>query len=160
MVQDFGLVFTVLPALFDTMGGAGAIVSFAFFLLVTLAAITSSISVLEVPVAYAVENLSMERRRATILIGAVVFVVSVVIVFNFDALFGLTLTIAMQYGEPIIGFMMCIFAGWVMHRSVLLDEIKKGNEGAENGLFWKIWPFYVRFICPAAILTVLVQSIL
>ena len=160
LVQDFGLVFSVLPALFDTMGGAGAIVSFAFFLLVTMAAITSSISVLEVPVAYTVENLSMERRRATMLIGAVVFVVSVVIILNFDALFNLTITIAIQYGEPIIGSMMCIFAGWVMHRSVLLEEIKKGNEGAENGLFWKIWPFYVRFICPAAILTVLVQSIL
>ena len=47
-----------------------------------------------------------------------------------------------------------------MRRNALLDEIRKGNEGAESGLFWKIWPFYVRFICPAAILIVLAQSFL
>ena len=159
LTADLGLVFAVLPALFDTMGVAGSIVSLAFFILVTLAAITSSISVLEVPVAYAVENHDMQRRRATILIGSVVFAFSAIIVFNFDAMFGLVITIATQYGEPIVGFMMCIFAGWVMHRNVLLQEIQKGNEGAENGLFWKIWPTYVRFVCPAAILTLLVQSI-
>ena len=160
LTADLGLVFAVLPALFDTMGVAGSIVSLAFFVLVTLAAITSSISVLEVPVAYAVENHEMRRRTATILIGAIVFAFSTLIVFNFDAMFGLVITIATQYGEPIVGFMMCVFAGWVMYRNVLLQEIQKGNEGAENGLFWKIWPTYVRFVCPAAILTLLVQSIL
>lgn len=160
LVQDFGLVFVVLPALFDMMGDAGTVVSLAFFVLITLAAITSSISVLEVPVAYAVENHDIQRRRATILIGATVFAVSTIIIFNFDALFALVITVAMQYGEPIIAFMMCVFVGWIMHRNALLEEIKKGNDGAENGLFWKIWPSYVRFICPAAILIVLTQSFL
>ncbi len=47
-----------------------------------------------------------------------------------------------------------------MHRNALLKEIEKGNEGAENGLFWKIWPTYVRFICPAAILIILAKSFL
>ena len=158
LVQDFGLVFVVLPALFDMMGDAGNFVSFAFFVLITLAAITSSISVLEVPVAYAVENHDMQRRRATILIGAAVFVVSTIIILNFDVLFGLVITVAMQYGEPLVGLMMCIFAGWIMHRDSVLGEIQKGNQGAESGLIWKIWPFYVRFICPAAIVIVLAQS--
>lgn len=160
LVQDFGLVFVVLPALFEIMGGVGTVVSLAFFVLITMAAITSSISVLEVPVAYAVENHDMQRPRATMLIGAAVFVISTLIIFNFDALFSLVITVAMQYGEPIIAFMMCIFVGWIMHRNALLDEIRKGNEGAENGLFWKIWPFYVRFVCPVAILIILTQSFL
>lgn len=160
LVQDFGLVFVVLPALFEIMGGVGSAVSLAFFVLITMAAITSSISVLEVPVAYAVENHDMQRRRATMLIGAGVFVISTLIIFNFDALFSLVITVAMQYGEPLIAFMMCIFVGWIMQRNALLEEIKKGNEGAENGLFWKVWPFYVRFVCPAAILIVLAQSFL
>ena len=47
-----------------------------------------------------------------------------------------------------------------MHRDALLDEIKKGYSGVEGGLFWKIWPFYVRYICPVAILVVLTQSLL
>ena len=160
LVQDFGLVFAVLPALFDTMGNAGSVVSFAFFVLITLAAITSSISVLEVPVAYAVENHDMQRRRATIVTGAVVFVVTTIIIVNFDALFSLVITVSTQYGEPVIAFMMCVFVGWIMHRNALLEEIKKGHESVENGLFWKIWPFYIRYICPAAILVVLTQSIL
>jgi NSS family neurotransmitter:Na+ symporter len=160
LVQDFGLVFAVLPALFDTMGGAGSVVSFAFFVLITLAAITSSISVLEVPVAYAVENHDIQRRRATMITGAVVFAVSTIIILNFDALFSLVITVSIQYGEPTIAFMMCIFVGWIMHRNALLQEISKGHEGVEDGLFWKIWPFYVRYICPAAILIVLTQSML
>ena len=142
------------------MGSAGSIVSFAFFLLITLAAITSSISVLEVPVAYAVEHHDMRREHATVIIGAIVFAVSIVTILNFDALFSLLITVAMQYGEPAICLIMCIFVGWVMHRKTLLEEIRKGHKSAEDGLFWKIWPFYVRFICPAAILVVLVQSVL
>ena len=160
LAQDFGLVFTVLPALFDTMGGAGDLVSFAFFLLITLAAITSSISVLEVPVAYAVENHELRRRKATILTGAVVFVITAAIIFNFDALFGLVITVATQYGEPAVALMMCVFVGWIMHRNTLLEEIKKGHDAVEQGLFWKIWPFYVRYVCPAAILIVLAQSVI
>jgi NSS family neurotransmitter:Na+ symporter len=158
LVEGLGLVFVVLPALFDIMGDTGSIVSFAFFVLISLAAVTSSISVLEVPVAYAVENHDIQRRRATILIGAVVFAFSTLVILNFDALFDLVITASTQYGEPVIALMMCIFVGWIMHRNTLLEEIKKGNDDAESGLFWKIWPFYVRYICPAGILVVLTQS--
>jgi NSS family neurotransmitter:Na+ symporter len=56
--------------------------------------------------------------------------------------------------------MMCVFAGWVLRRNSLLEEIKKGNDTAENGLFWKIWPTYVRFVVPIAILTVFLHTIL
>ena len=56
--------------------------------------------------------------------------------------------------------MMCLFVGWIMNRKALLEEIKNGYDGVENSFFWKVWPFYVRYICPAAILIVLTQSIL
>ena len=56
--------------------------------------------------------------------------------------------------------MMCIFAGWVLQRNKLLEEIRKGNKNAEHGWFWKIWPGYVRYVCPAAILTVFMHSFL
>lgn len=160
LIESIGLIFAVLPALFDTMGGASAIVSLAFFALMSMAALTSTVSVLEVPVAYAVENHAMPRKRATILIGAAIFMLSVVIIFNGETLFDLVYVAATQYGEPMVGLMMCIYAGWVMQRNSLLQEIKKGNDNAEHGWFWKIWPVYVRFICPAAILTVFLQKIL
>jgi len=160
LIESVGLIFAVLPALFDSMGGVGAVVSLAFFVLMSVAALTSTISMLEVPVAYAVESHGMQRKRATILIGAGISILSAVIIFNFDTLFGLVVVIATQYSEPMIGIMMCLFAGWVLQRNNLLQEIKKGNENAEQGWFWKIWPTYVRFICPAAILTIFLQQIL
>lgn len=160
LIAEDGLVFAVLPQLFLSMGGAGTIVSLAFFVLMSVAALTSTISVLEVPVAYAVENHDMPRKRATIVIGVAISALSAAIIFNAEALFGLVVTIATQYGEPLVGLMMCVFAGWVLQRSALLEEIRKGNDNAEHGLFWKIWPGYVRFVCPAAILTVFFQKFL
>jgi len=160
LIQSARLIFSVLPALFDTMGGIGAVVSFAFFVFMSVAALTSTISMLEVPVAYAVENHDADRKLATILIGTAIFVLSVVIILSAESLFNLIAVAATQYGEPIVGLMMCIFAGWVLQRNKLLEEIRKGNENAEHGWFWKIWPGYVRYVCPAAILTVFIHSFL
>ena len=55
--------------------------------------------------------------------------------------------------------MTCVFVGWIMRRNKLLAEISKGHDNAETGLFWRIWPSYVRYVCPAAILIVLAQSV-
>ena len=160
LIESVGLIFAVLPALFDTMGGAGAIVSLAFFIFMSVAALTSTISMLEVPVAYAVESHNVQRKRATILIGAAISIISAAIIFNGDALFGLVVVISTQYSEPLVGLMICVYAGWVMQRNHLLQELKKGNEDIEHGWFWKIWPVYVRFVCPVAILTIFLQKFL
>jgi NSS family neurotransmitter:Na+ symporter len=159
LIESARLIFTVLPALFDTMGEVGTVVSFAFFVFMSVAALTSTISILEVPVAYAVENHDAPRKRATVLIGAAIFTLSVVIIVSAEQVFNLVAVAATQYGEPIVGLMICIFAGWVLHRNKLLEEIRKGNENAEHGLFWKIWPNYVRYVCPLAILIVFIQSL-
>ncbi len=160
LVAEDSLIFTVLPALFDTMGNAGIFVAFAFFVLMSIAALTSSISMLEVPVAYAVENHGLERKRATCAIGAVITIVSTIIILNFNLLFGLTVAIATRYSQPMLGFMLCIFAGWIWQRNSVLEELKKGFDDAEHGWFWKIWPTYVRYVCPAAIIAVFAQKVL
>jgi NSS family neurotransmitter:Na+ symporter len=126
----------------------------------SVAALTSTISMLEIPVAYVVESHNMQRTRATVLIGAGIFLASAIIIFNFDVLFGLVIIISTQYSEPLVGLTMCVFAGWVLQRNSLLKELKKGDENAERGLFWKIWPGYVRIVCPAAILTIFLQKFL
>jgi NSS family neurotransmitter:Na+ symporter len=153
------LIFTVLPALFSSMGVAGLLVALAFFVLMLVAALTSSISMLEVPVAYAVENHNMDRHRATYLIGGAITLVSVLLIFNFGTLFGLTIAITTRYSQPLLGLMMCVFAGWVWHRNTLIAEIRKGMPDADHGLFWRIWPAYVRFVCPAAILAIFIQQL-
>lgn len=154
-----GLIVSVLPALFDTMGLAGQFVAFAFFVLMSIAALTSSISMLEVPVAYVVESFGMSRRRATAVIGGLVTLVSLTIVFNFGLLFDLVVTLATEYSQPLLSLFFVIFVAWIWHRNGVLEELQKGHAGVENTLFWKIWPVYMRFICPLAILAVYVQLI-
>jgi len=160
LIAEDRLIFTVLPALFDSMGAAGLLVAFAFFLLMLVAALTSSISMLEVPVAYAVEHHDMERKRATYLIGGVITLVSVALVLNFNTLFGLTIAVTTRYSQPMLGLLMCVFAGWIWHRSSVIDEIRKGMAEPERSLFWRIWPWYVAIVCPAVIIAIFVQQLL
>ena len=153
------LIFNVLPELFITMGMAGTIVSLLFFFLMSIAALTSSISMLEVPVAYTIEEHGLSRKVAVWLIGGIIAAFSATILLNFESLFGLVITITTRYSQPLLGFMFCIYAGWVWHRDNLLQELRKGNPDMENTLFWKIWPWYVRVVCPVIILTIFSQTL-
>ena len=157
LIAGPGLIVSVLPALFDTMGAIGVFVAFAFFALMTIASLTSSISMLEVPVAYGVEHHGLERRRAAAIIGSIITVIALIIVFNFDPLFDLVVTVTTEISQPLLGLAFCIYVAWIWQRNEILEEIKSGCPDAESGLFWKIWPFYVKFICPVAILVVYFQ---
>ena len=157
LIAGPGLIVSVLPALFNTMGEAGVFVGLAFFLLMTIASLTSSISMLEVPVAYGVEHHNLERRKAAIIIGSIITLVSLTIVFNFDPMFDLVVSFTTEVSQPLLGFAFCIFAAWIWRRNDILQEIKQGAPEAERGMFWKIWPFYIKFICPVAILVVYFQ---
>lgn len=154
LVAGPALLVSVLPELFGAMGAMGIFVSLAFFLLMTIASLTSSISMLEVPVAFAVEYRNMNRGRAALLIGAIVTCVSLVIVLNFDLLFDRVVNYATEVSQPLLGFFFCIFVAWIWRRDAVLKEIVQGAPEAESGIFWKIWPVYVKFVCPAAILLV------
>jgi NSS family neurotransmitter:Na+ symporter len=153
------LIFQVLPALFDGMGGTGLFVGFAFFVLMSIAAVTSSISMLEVPVSYAVEAHNVDRNKATWLVGLLIFSISALICFNFDALFGFVITLTTERAQPLLSMMLCIFTGWIFYRNSILEELKQGNPEVEQGLFWKIWPAYVKFFCPVLILLTFAQGL-
>lgn len=148
------LVFTVLPAMFDTMGAIGAVIGIIFFLLMIIAALTSAISMLEVPVACAVEELQQKRSTAVLWIGSLVTVISGIIVLNFSSLFGFVTTFTTVYSQPIIALLITLIAGWVWNRNQILSELKQGCPEIEQGLFWKIWPWYVRLVCPVLMLMV------
>ncbi|MBL1416184.1 MAG: sodium-dependent transporter [Moritella sp.] len=149
------LVFTVLPAMFDTMGTMGIVISILFFVLMLIAALTSSISMLEVPVSCATEELNKDRSTVVWWIGGIITLVSAVIIFNFADLFGLVITATTVYAQPILALIFALLVGWVWRRDQLLTEIKQGNPELEDSLFWKIWPWYVRVVCPALIILVL-----
>jgi len=152
------LIFNVLPALFEGMGITGLFVGFVFFVLMSIAAVTSSISMLEVPVSYAVEAHQVNRNKATWLIGLIVLAISTLICLNFDSLFGFVITMTTERAQPLLSMMLCVFAGWVFYRNSILQELKSGSPDVEQGMFWKIWPVYVRFFCPVLILLTFAQG--
>lgn len=153
------LVFTVLPSLFESMGAIGLFVAFGFFVLMTIAALTSSISMLEGPVSYAVERHEIPRKKATTYIGLGILVFSGVIIVNLSWMLDFIATLSTVYGQPIIAMLCCVFVGWIWHRSDILVEIKQGNPEIESSIFWKIWPWYVKFVCPTAIALVFINSL-
>ena len=153
------LIFQVLPTLFSSMGTAGLAVGFAFFVLMSIAAVTSSISMLEVPVSYGVESHNLSRSRATWSIAAAIFVLSVVVCLTFEHSFDLLITVTTEWSQPLLGMLLCLFAGWVFYRDRILTELKQGNPEVEGSLFWKIWPVYIKFICPLLIVLMIAQGL-
>lgn len=160
LLSEDTLIFSVLPALFETMETAGVVLATAFFLLMSIAALTSSISMLEVPVAYLIERHQLSRPYATLAAGGVIAMMSTLIVINFEALFGAVITLSTRYSQPLLGLLVCIFAGWLWQRDALLSELKKSDVMAEHQLFWRVWPLYVKWFCPVIIGIILVRSVL
>ena len=159
LLSEDTLIFSVMPALFATLDTSGTWLATAFFMLMSIAALTSSISMLEVPVAYLIERHGLTRASATTWAGGIIATFSGLIVLNFDTLFGLVVTISTRYSQPLLGIAVCVFAGWVWRRDALLSELQKADASAEHSLFWQVWPIYVRWICPVIISVILLQSL-
>ena len=159
LVGGPGLIFQVLPSLFGSMGGIGVLVGFAFFVLMSIAAVTSSISMLEVPVSYSVENHNMSRKRSTLWVSSAIFAISVAICLNFETAFDAIISLTTEWAQPLISLLICLFAGWIFYRNSILNELKQGNTDIENSLFWKLWPLYVKLICPTLIAIIIYQSL-
>src|SRR6056297_1678107 len=153
-------IFTLLPELFTTMGFAGTFVSLLFFFLMAIAALTSSISMLEPPVAYAIEEHGLSRHRAVVLISLIIATISGTILLNFDALFGLVIAVTTRYSQPLLGLLFCLYVGWVWNRNRLLQELREGAPMVEHTVFWRIWPWHVRFVCPLIIAAIFLQNLL
>lgn len=160
LISEDTLIFTVLPELFATMGAAGALVSLLFFFLMAIAALTSSISMLEPPVAYAIEEHGLSRHRAVVLISLIIAAISGTILLNFDALFGLVIAATTRYSQPLLGLVFCVYVGWVWHRNGLLQELREGAPTVDHTMFWRIWPWHVRFVCPLIIAAIFLQNLL
>ena len=153
------LVFNVLPTLFDQLGIMGQFVAAAFFLLLAIAALTSSISMMEPVVAAMVERLSFVRRRACWLLSSLAAAISIVIILHIDTLLGMTVKFATQYMQPMLCFMIAIYGSWVIRQDRLLTELSRGFPDLQNSLFWKIWPWYTRIVCPGLILLLLIHNL-
>jgi NSS family neurotransmitter:Na+ symporter len=159
LVEGGALIFSVLPNLFDSIGFFGGIIAIIFFLLMSIAAVTSSISMLEVPVSYLVENRALPRARSVWLMTTLILFISSIIIFNFDTLFGFVIALTTEYSQPLLGLLICIFVGWIWHRDNVLKELSAGHPDIVNSFFGKVWPLYVKFICPVIIIVMFVRTL-
>ena len=153
------LVFTVLPALFDQLGAIGNLVAIAFFVLLVIAALTSSISLMEPTVAWMVENHHYRRSRASWVVTCLASVLSITIIANLETLLSMTIIIVTQYLQPLLCLMFAVYGSWIMRQDRLLQELSQGYPEIRKGLFWKIWPWYIRIVCPGLILLLFLSNL-
>lgn len=153
------LVFVVLPELFKSLGSFGTLLSALFFAMLVLASLTSSISMLEVPVATVSEQAGLGRKRAGIVSVCIIGSLSVLLILQGEALFDLAVTASTEYGQPLMGLVFCIYLGWLWQRQSLLKELQQGSPHVADSLFWRLWPAYVKYICPLIILLIFYSSL-
>lgn len=152
LASSTDLVFQILPALFHSIGGiVGLIVGVVFFLLLSIAALTSTISLLEVPVSYVIDEHSVPRKKAAWGVGLGVTSLSMIIAF-YPSLIGHFDYIFSNLGLPIGGVLTCIFVSFVWKTDSALSEMEHGFTGIKQSLFAKVWPIFIYIVCPAAIL--------
>ena len=163
-----GLVFVVIPIVFSQMGGIGTIMGIIFFVALTVAALTSSVSLMEVVVAYFIDQKNMARTKAVYLTGAGFAIMGVLAslslgifdplpVFNvgfFDLFDILSDKVFLGLG----GMLIATFTGWVVNKDTLKKELT--NDGTTDFKLFEVWYFLIKFVIPPAVAIVAVAGIM
>jgi len=158
-----GLVFQTLPIAFGQMPG-GLIVGVLFFIMLSFAAWSSSISLIEPAVTWLVENRDISRQKATISAGVVTWLLGIASALSFNLwgdyklfnknFFDLIDYLTANIMLPLGGFLIAIFAGWIMQREHSRGELQMSTDST----YYKIWYFLVRFIAPLAVVMVFLHA--
>lgn len=153
-----GLAFTTLPQVFDKLPG-GELIAILFFFMMLVAALTSSISLLEVPVTYLTEEFKLSRKVAVVVAFAVCLVMALFcslyeVAFNFCD--GLTA----NYLMPISALLVVIFVGWRMKKSDVEDELSNSYSLPYPRWLYDIIFYLLRFLAPVVIVVVLLYGLL
>ena len=153
LIGEGQLIFNILPQLFSTFGDTGLWVAMSFFLLLSIAALTSTISSTEVPVAYLVEDKGFKRNKATWLVSAIVLVASMLLICFFETLFGLVIRLLTTILQPLSCLFYFLVVGWLWHRGNRLYQLATQQH---KTWLW-LWGNYLRFICPILLSIVFVN---
>jgi len=169
--EGAALVFVILPEIFEMMPG-GILIGTLFFLLLAIAALTSAISLLEVPVAFLIDERKVRRKVATWLVGGVTLLFGIPSALSFGAsdffthlpfwaghsFFDLMDYIFGSVALPLGGMMFSIFVAWRWGMFGASKEVSLGNDKF-IGIQSKVWEIILKYICPIVILLVLLNSI-
>ena len=158
------LIFITLPNVFAQAFASvpllGYVISLLFFVLLSLAALTSLMSLHEVSTAFFQEELHTTRKRAAQIVTVTTVVIGAFCSLSLGAVDGLTLVgrslfdwfdfVTGQIFLPIVGFLTCIFIGWYVDHKIVRDEFT--NWGELRGSYFHLYLFLVKYVCPLAIL--------
>lgn len=163
-----GLVFETLPYIFGQMP-AGGLIAILFFASLLVAALTSSISMLEVAVAYLVEEKRFSRVWACITLFVICWVVGALCSLSFgplsdiringDNLFDFLDSLSSNVLMTLGSLFTVLFVGWRLKRTDIYDEFTNGGTLSTNvRIFGVLW-FLIRYICPLAIISIFLVGI-
>ena len=151
-----GLVFVSMLSAFNQMQ-FGQFIGPLFFILLSVAALSSSISLLEPGVAYMSEENILSRRRSAQIISFFVWILGIGSALSFNIWSDFSLIgdrnfldsmdfIANQILLPLGGMLIAIFVGWFMKKSLIVDEL-----GPINTYLYVLWRFFVKFLAPSCV---------
>lgn len=164
-----GMLFISLPELFFTTVPFGNILAPLFYILVAFAALTSTISLLEVVASFLIDERGMERKKAAALSGAAIFAMTILAALSLGAVDGLSNIeifegklgvfanldhFASNWALPIGGFLITIAAGWFMTRESTEAELMEG--GVPSWYSYGVWRFFIRYVAPVAVGAILI----
>ena len=167
-----GMVFVVLTSLLSSIPPApwgGIVFGTGFFMLLGIAALTSSVSLLEVPTSWAVDERGWSRKRAAFVLGVIAFVIGIPSALANGAVPWLTnlpvvgtdfltflFTLFGQYSLVIGALLISLFVGWVWGVQAAGEEVRENDGKFPLG---RVWSFLIRFICPVAITAILLNLV-
>lgn len=170
------LVFQVLPDIFNSMPG-GNIIGALFFLLLLVAALTSSISMLEVPASYFIDEKKWSRKKSAWVVGIAAFLFGVPSALSHGAseTFS-TVSVTLPWTSAIVGFQeivdyffgtffivvvaltTCLYVAWKLPIENIVNELDQGSPAFKAGNFASnAFVFFIRYVCPTVILLVLLN---
>ncbi len=154
-----GLVFVVVPQIFAAMGGIGPLFSAIFFIALMVAALTSSVSLLEVVAAYLIDQKGWTRKKSVYISGAIMTFTGILSSLSLGLMSGFTIFGAGVFDFfdiltdkiflAIGGMLLAIFVGWFMKKEDLKDELT--NSGTIKFGLFEAWYNLVKYLIPVAI---------
>ncbi len=165
-----GLMFVSLPKVFAAMGGIGFLVGITFFVTVSFAAVTSSVSVMEAVVASLMDRFHLSRKKSSVLVTVYALIGGIVVCLGYNKWYfeaplpngstGQILDI-MDYISnnclmPLVALLTCILIGWVVKPKTVIDEVSKGGSPFHRKLLYILM---IKFIAPILLFVLLLQSV-
>jgi len=168
------LIFITLPNVFQqafaSLPVVGYCISLLFFVLLSLAALTSLMSLHEVSTAFIHEEMRMSRKRAALVVTVSTAIIGAFCSLSMGAVDGLVIFgkslfdwfdfITGQIFLPIVGFLTCIFIGWFVPHHIVRDEFTNHGSLKSAGYLrlFHLFLFLVKYICPLAILLIFLHQ--